>query len=114
MPEKPLINVITPAMALGSGLQQFKHQFPDRFIDVGIAEESAVVMASAMRQAGLIPIVFMYSTFLQRAYDQILHDVARTKTPVIFCIDRSGIVPDDGDTHQGIFDIAFLSSIPMS
>lgn len=110
--KNPLINVITPAMALGAGLQQFKHQFPDRFIDVGIAEESAVVMASAMCQAGLIPIVFMYSTFLQRAYDQILHDVARTKTPVIFCIDRSGIVPDDGDTHQGIFDIAFLSSIP--
>lgn len=110
--ENPLITVITPAMALGSGLQQFKHRFPNRFIDVGIAEESAVVMASAMQQAGLMPIVFMYSTFLQRAYDQIVHDLARTKTPVVFCVDRSGIVPDDGDTHQGIYDIAFLSSIP--
>lgn len=107
-----LIRVITPAMALGSGLQLFKWERPNQFIDVGIAEESAVVMAASMCQEGLKPIVFIYSTFLQRSYDQIIHDVARNRLPVIFCVDRSGIVDDDGDTHQGIFDIAFLRSIP--
>lgn len=106
------IRVITPAMALGSGLQSFKWENPLHFIDVGIAEESAVIMAASMCQEGLRPIVFIYSTFLQRAYDQIIHDVARNRLPVIFCVDRSGIVDDDGDTHQGIFDLAFLRSIP--
>lgn len=112
LPSNPSIRAITPAMTLGSGLEDLKHKFPGCFFDVGIAEESAVVMASAMAQNGLTPIVFMYATFLQRAYDQILHDVGRSNTPVVFCIDHAGIVANDGDTHQGIFDIAFLSTIP--
>ena len=107
------IRVITPAMTLGSGLQNFKTLLPQQFIDVGIAEESAVVMASALALSGLFPVVFIYSTFLQRSYDQLLHDIARIKVPVLFCVDRSGIVDDDGDTHQGIFDVAFLRTIPF-
>ena len=106
------IYVISPAMIPGSGLNSFQAAFPNKLLDVGIAEENAVVMASSMAQNGLTPVVFMYSTFLQRAYDEISHDVARTNTPVVFCIDRAGIVADDGDTHQGIFDIAFLSTMP--
>lgn len=106
------IRVISPAMILGSGLKQFADDFPKNIIDVGIAEENAVVMASSMALAGLIPVVFVYSTFLQRAYDEILHDIARTNTHVVFCIDRAGIVPNDGATHQGIYDVAFLSTIP--
>ncbi len=106
------IQVISPAMLMGSGLKAYEKNYPDHVLDVGIAEENAVVIAGTMADNGLTPVVFMYSTFLQRAYDEILHDVARIKAPVAFCIDRSGIVEGDGDTHQGIFDIAFLSTIP--
>ncbi|MFA7434737.1 MAG: 1-deoxy-D-xylulose-5-phosphate synthase [Bacilli bacterium] len=106
------IKVITPAMVQGSGLAKFADELPKQLIDVGIAEEHSVVMASAMSINGLIPVVSIYSTFMQRAYDQINHDVARINSHVIFLVDRSGIVGEDGDTHQGTFDIAFLSSIP--
>ena len=106
------IYVISPAMVPGSGLNSYLSAYPNNLVDVGIAEENSVVIASSMAQNGLTPVVFMYSTFLQRAYDELSHDVGRTNTPVVFCIDRSGIVSSDGDTHQGIFDIAFLSTIP--
>ena len=106
------IRVICPAMILGCGLKTFSEQYPNQIIDVGIAEENAVVMASSMALAGLKPIVFVYSTFIQRAYDQILHDVARINNNVIFCIDHSGIVSGDGNTHQGIYDLAMFNSIP--
>lgn len=106
------IKVITPAMALGSGLSHFSTDNKGNFIDVGIAEENAVAISSSMTLKNLKPFVFVYSTFLQRAYDQILHDIGRTNQPVVFCIDRSGIISGDGDTHQGIFDVAFLSTIP--
>lgn len=108
----PRIYAITPAMVIGSGLYHFSKELPGQLIDVGIAEENAVVMAAGMAQAGLIPAVFIYSTFLQRTYDQISHDVARTNTHVVFYIDRAGLVDGDGDTHQGLYDIAFLKSIP--
>ena len=104
--------VISPAMALGSGLNEFAAKCPNNFLDVGIAEESAVVIASALSISKCIPFVFIYSSFLQRSYDQILHDVARTNQHVVFCIDRAGIVGGDGDTHQGIYDVAFLKTIP--
>lgn len=104
--------VITPAMATGSALLPFAHKYPRRFFDVGIAEEHAVTMAGAMRAGGLHPFVSIYSSFLQRAYDQLLHDVARMDLPVVFGIDRAGLVGSDGETHQGIYDIAFLSTIP--
>ena len=106
------IKVITPAMTLGSGLSMFSQTHRDNFIDVGIAEENAVTISSSMVLGGLKPFVFIYSTFLQRAYDQIIHDVARLNLPVVFCIDRCGIIDGDGDTHQGIYDLSFLSSIP--
>ena len=106
------IRVITPAMTLGSGLSTFATIKKDHFIDVGIAEENAVTMSSSMALGKLRPFIFIYSTFFQRAYDQILHDVARSNLPVVFCIDRAGIISGDGDTHQGIFDVAFLSTIP--
>ena len=108
----PKIKVISPAMVQGSGLSEFQNVLPNQLIDVGIAEEHSVVMASAMSKYGVIPVVSIYSTFMQRAYDQISHDVARTNAHVVFLVDRAGIVGEDGDTHQGIFDIAFLSSIP--
>lgn len=108
----PFIRVITPAMILGSGLTSFANQYPNYTIDVGIAEENALVMASAMAKSGMIPIVFIYSSFLQRGYDELIHDIARTNMHVVLCVDRAGIVPQDGDTHQGIYDIAFLHSIP--
>ena len=106
------IAAITAAMAQGTGLQQFQQQFPDRFFDVGIAEQHAVTFAAGLAAAGLRPIAAIYSTFLQRAIDQIIHDVALQKLPVIFAIDRAGAVPYDGETHQGLYDICFLRSIP--
>jgi 1-deoxy-D-xylulose-5-phosphate synthase len=106
------ILAITPAMIIGSGLYHFSTELPHQLIDVGIAEENAVVMAGGMAKAGMLPAVFIYSTFLQRAYDQISHDIARTGAHVVFYVDRAGIVPDDGETHQGIYDVAFLRSIP--
>lgn len=103
---------ITAAMPSGTGLNLFKKEFPDRFYDVGIAEEYAVTCAAGMAANGLRPVVAIYSTFLQRAYDQIIHDVCMQKLPVIFCLDRSGFVGADGETHQGTFDISYLSHIP--
>lgn len=106
------IIAITAAMADGTGLVKFQEQFPRRFFDVGIAEEHAVTFAAGLAVGGLRPFVAIYSSFLQRAYDQILHDVCIQNLPVIFCVDRAGLVGNDGETHQGIFDISFLSSIP--
>lgn len=106
------IVAITAAMPSGTGLSSFKKQYPDRFFDVGIAEEHAVTFAAGLAAAGLRPVFAVYSSFLQRAYDQILHDVCIQKLPVFFCIDRSGLVGADGETHQGIFDISYLSHIP--
>ncbi|MGN0165584.1 MAG: 1-deoxy-D-xylulose-5-phosphate synthase [Lachnospiraceae bacterium] len=106
------IVAITAAMTGGTGLTEFQNRFPDRFFDVGIAEEHAVTFAAGLAAAGMHPVVCLYSTFLQRAYDQILHDVCLTGKKVIFAIDRAGIVGSDGKTHQGIYDIAFLSTIP--
>ena len=103
---------ITAAMPDGTGLKRFRNMYPDRFFDVGIAEEHAVTFAAGLATSGLVPVVAIYSSFLQRAYDQILHDVCLQKLHVIFAIDRSGLVGADGDTHQGIFDTAFLSHIP--
>lgn len=106
------IKVITPGMAYGSGLEMFQTSHPSDFIDVGIAEENAILMATSIAQNGIIPIVFMYSTFLQRAYDELIHDLARNNSHAIICVDRAGIVDGDGPTHQGIYDIAYLSTIP--
>lgn len=106
------IIVLCPAMIHGSGLLRFQKEIPERLLDVGIAEEHSVVMASALALAGKKPVVSIYSTFLQRAYDQVSHDVARPSLHVVFLIDRAGIVGGDGSTHQGIFDIAFLSHLP--
>ncbi len=103
---------ITAAMPDGTGLKRFANMYPDRFFDVGIAEEHAVTFAAGLAAGGLKPIVAVYSSFLQRAYDQILHDVCIQNLPVIFAIDRAGLVGADGETHQGIFDISYLSSIP--
>lgn len=106
------IVAITAAMPAGTGLDKFQEAYPERFFDVGIAEQHAVTMAAGMALAGFIPVVAIYSTFLQRAYDQVLHDAARQNAHVIFAIDRAGLVGADGDTHHGIFDIAYLRSIP--
>lgn len=106
------IIAITPAMANGSKLNKFKEIYKDRFIDVGIAEEHALVMANSMAIAGKKPFVSIYSTFLQRGYDQVFHDIARMDSNVVIGIDRAGIVGEDGETHQGLYDIAFLNHIP--
>ena len=106
------IVAITAAMPDGTGLKRFHNMFPDRFFDVGIAEEHAVTFAAGLAAGGLRPIVAIYSSFLQRAYDQIVHDVCIQNLPVIFAIDRAGLVGSDGETHQGIFDLSYLSTIP--
>ena len=103
---------ITAAMPDGTGLKRFRNVYPERFFDVGIAEQHAVTFAAGLAAGGLIPIVAIYSSFLQRAYDQILHDVCIQNLPVVFAIDRAGIVGSDGETHQGIVDLSYLSSIP--
>ena len=103
---------ITAAMTDGTGLKRFHNMFPGRFFDVGIAEEHAVTFAAGLAAAGLKPIFAVYSSFLQRAYDQILHDVCIQNLPVVFAIDRAGLVGSDGETHQGIFDYTYLSGIP--
>ena len=108
----PNLVALTAAMPDGTGLKRFRNRFPQRFFDVGIAEEHAVTCAAGMALGGMIPVVAIYSSFLQRAYDQILHDVCLQNVPVIFAIDRAGLVGSDGETHQGIFDLSFLSSIP--
>jgi len=104
--------VITPAMAGGSKLIKYKELYPNNFFDVGIAEEHALVLANGMSISGLIPFVSIYSTFLQRGYDQVIHDICRMNTHVIIGVDRSGIVGEDGETHQGIYDLTFLLPIP--
>ena len=109
---EPKLVAITAAMEDGTGLKRFHNLYPERFFDVGIAEEHAVTFAAGMAKAGLKPVFAVYSSFLQRAYDQILHDVCLQKLPVVFAIDRAGIVGTDGATHQGIFDLSYLSSIP--
>ena len=106
------IVAITAAMTDGTGLKEFSEKFPNRFFDVGIAEQHAVGLAAGFAAQGLIPVVPIYSSFLQRAYDQIIHDICLQNLPVIICIDRAGIVGNDGETHQGMFDMAFLNQIP--
>lgn len=103
---------ITAAMPDGTGLKEFSQKYPKRFFDVGIAEQHAVTMAAGIASGGFKPVFAVYSTFLQRAYDQVLHDVCMQNLPVVFAIDRAGIVGNDGETHQGVFDISFLSHIP--
>ncbi len=109
---EPNVVAITAAMADGTGLKRFRLMFPERFYDVGIAEEHAVTFAAGLAMGGKIPIVAVYSSFLQRAYDQIIHDVCLQNLHVVFAIDRAGLVGSDGETHHGVFDIAVLSSIP--
>jgi len=103
---------ITPAMREGSGLVRFEKEYPDRYFDVGIAEQHAVTFAAGLAADGLKPVVAIYSTFLQRAYDQLIHDVAIQNLPVVFALDRAGLVGADGATHAGNYDIAFLRCIP--
>ena len=108
----PLIVGITPAMREGSGLVEYSKRFPDRYFDVAIAEQHAVTFAAGLACEGFKPVVAIYSTFLQRAYDQLIHDVALQKLPVVFALDRAGLVGSDGATHQGSYDISFLRCIP--
>ncbi|MFH7319445.1 1-deoxy-D-xylulose-5-phosphate synthase [Desulfurivibrio sp. D14AmB] len=108
----PRLTAITAAMPIGTGLGAFAEKFPDRFFDVGIAEQHAVTFAAGLACEGLRPVVAVYSTFLQRAFDQVIHDVCLPNLPVIFAIDRGGVVGDDGPTHHGVFDISFLRMIP--
>ncbi|MBI2095237.1 MAG: 1-deoxy-D-xylulose-5-phosphate synthase [Candidatus Omnitrophica bacterium] len=103
---------ITAAMCEGTGLVRFSEKFPDRFFDVGIAEEHGVAFAAGLAKAGAKPLVAIYSTFLQRAHDQIIHDVALQNLPVVFCLDRAGLVGEDGPTHHGVFDLAYLRKVP--
>lgn len=110
--EDPRVIALTAGMKDGTGLAAVEKAHPDNFIDVGIAEEFAVTFAAGMAAGGLKPVVCVYSTFLQRAYDEILHDVCIQKLPVVFCIDRAGLVGADGKTHQGVFDLSFLSHLP--
>jgi 1-deoxy-D-xylulose-5-phosphate synthase len=108
----PKIVAITPAMREGSGLVEYSKRFPDRYFDVAIAEQHAVTLAAGLAAAGMKPVVAIYSTFLQRGYDQLIHDVALQKLPVTFAIDRAGMVGSDGATHQGSFDLSFMRCIP--
>ncbi|MGN0159355.1 MAG: 1-deoxy-D-xylulose-5-phosphate synthase [Brotaphodocola sp.] len=108
----PRVVAVTAAMPDGTGLNAFRKHFPERFFDVGIAEQHAVTSAAGMAAAGLKPVVAVYSSFLQRGYDQILHDVCIQNLPVVFALDRAGLVGSDGETHQGIFDLSYLTSIP--
>ena len=110
--EDEKIVAITAAMPDGTGLKRFHNMYPKRFFDVGIAEEHAVTFAAGMAAGGFKPVVAIYSSFLQRAYDQMIHDVCIQNMPVVFAVDRAGLVGSDGETHQGIFDLSYLSSIP--
>jgi 1-deoxy-D-xylulose-5-phosphate synthase len=110
--QDPRIAAITAAMPAGTGLMKFSEQFPDRFFDVGIAEQHAVTFAAGLATEGILPVVAIYSTFMQRALDQVIHDVCLPNLPVTFAIDRGGLVGDDGPTHHGVFDISFLRFIP--
>ncbi len=110
--EDPSICAITAAMQLGTGLSPFKKDFPDRFFDVGIAEEHAITFAGGLAAGGMLPVCAIYSTFLQRSYDQIIHDAALQNLHLVLAVDRAGVVGEDGETHQGIFDVPFLNTIP--
>jgi 1-deoxy-D-xylulose-5-phosphate synthase len=110
--EDEKIVAVTAAMPEGTGLRAFSETFPDRFVDVGIAEQHAVTFAAGLATEGLRPVVAIYSTFLQRAYDQILHDVCLEAHPVVFAMDRGGVVGEDGPTHHGLFDLSYLRSLP--
>lgn len=110
--EEPKLCAITAAMPGGTGLLDFKIQYPKRIFDVGIAEEHAVSMAGGMAKQGLVPVVALYSTFLQRSYDMLMQDIALMKLPVVLAVDRAGLVGEDGETHHGIFDVGFLRQIP--
>jgi len=110
--KRPELAAITAAMADGTGLTPFKKKYPERFFDVGIAEAHAVTFAAGLAAGGLKPVFAVYSSFLQRAYDQLIHDVCLQNLPVVFAIDRAGLVGSDGETHQGVFDLSYLSSIP--
>jgi 1-deoxy-D-xylulose-5-phosphate synthase len=111
--EEPRLIVVTPAMPEGNCLSIVEAEFPQRVFDVGICEQHAVTFAAGMATQGYIPVVAIYSTFLQRAFDQVIHDICLQNLPVIFAIDRGGIVGDDGKTHQGTFDISYLTLIPQ-
>jgi 1-deoxy-D-xylulose-5-phosphate synthase len=108
----PKIVGITPAMPTGSSLKYMMEEMPDRAFDVGISEQHAVTLAAGLATEGMVPFCNIYSTFLQRAYDQVIHDVALQDLPVIFCLDRAGLVGEDGATHHGVYDIAYLRCIP--
>ncbi|NMB35729.1 MAG: 1-deoxy-D-xylulose-5-phosphate synthase [Firmicutes bacterium] len=110
--EDPSIVAITAAMAVGTGLENFARRWPERFFDVGIAEQHAVTMAAGLAVEGFKPVAAIYSTFLQRAYDQLLHDVCLQKLPVVFAVDRAGLVGEDGETHNGLYDLAYLRNLP--
>lgn len=110
--KEPRLVAITAAMKDGTGLSKFQKKFPDRFYDVGIAEQHAVTFAAGLAAAGMKPVFAVYSSFLQRGYDQVVHDVCMQNLPVVFAIDRAGLVGNDGETHQGVYDVAYLSHIP--
>ena len=110
--DDPKVVAITAAMMKGTGLSKFAHRFPERFFDVGIAEEHAVTFAGGLARSGLKPVVAIYSTFMQRSVDQLIHDIALQKVPSVFVLDRAGAVPGDGETHQGAFDISLFRPIP--
>ena len=110
--QAPDLIAITPAMREGSGMVRFSKEFPAQYIDVGIAEQHAVTLAGGLACEGKKPVVAIYSTFLQRAYDQLIHDIALQNLPVLFALDRAGLVGADGPTHHGSFDLSFLSCIP--
>jgi len=110
--EEQRLVAVTAAMTEGTGLAEFAERFPDRFFDVGMAEQTAVTFAAGMASQGMLPVVAIYSTFLQRAYDQIVHDVALPRLPVILAVDRAGLVGEDGPTHHGVFDLTYLRHVP--
>ena len=110
--ENPRVVAITAAMCSGTGLDAYAKEFPERFFDVGIAEQHAVTFAAGMATEGIVPVVAIYSTFMQRAYDQVLHDVCLQRLPVVLAMDRGGIAGDDGATHNGVFDFSYLRAIP--
>ena len=103
---------VTAAMPIGTGMDSFTKKYSERYIDVGIAEEHAVTYASGLSAGGILPVVAIYSTFMQRSYDQIFHDCLLQNLPIILCMDRAGLVGEDGPTHHGVYDIAFLRSLP--
>ena len=106
------ICAVTAAMTDGTGLSEFSKKFPERFFDVGIAEQHALTFASGLAKGGYIPVVALYSAFLQRGFDQLVHDIAAQDLKIILCVDRAGIVGEDGEMHHGLFDVAFLSTLP--